>query len=187
MTEVRFYHLLDQRLERVLPQLLEISLERGWRVVIPEYRRIGSGGGWPATSDDVGAALAAVEEQDDGGGPLVLVGHSAGGHLALVHSGAAAAVVALAPVTDLVRGYAEGIGSGAVSELMGVSPSAGAAAYGLARVMRRRGRRYAPDPPRPAFPRPARPPRGRAPARARASTTWTAARSIRMRRSSSVR
>jgi DNA polymerase-3 subunit chi len=34
VTEVRFYHLLDQRLERVLPQLLEISLDRGWRVVV---------------------------------------------------------------------------------------------------------------------------------------------------------
>ena len=112
--------------------LVPAFTERGWRVVVPEYRRIGSGGGWPATSDDVGAALAAVEEQDDGGGPLVLVGHSAGGHLALVHSGAAAAVVALAPVTDLVRGYAEGIGSGAVAELMGVSPAAGAADYELA-------------------------------------------------------
>ena len=34
MTEIRFYHLQGQRLERVLPQLLEISLERGWRVVV---------------------------------------------------------------------------------------------------------------------------------------------------------
>ena len=34
MTEIRFYHLHDQRLERVLPQLLEISLQRGWRVVV---------------------------------------------------------------------------------------------------------------------------------------------------------
>jgi DNA polymerase-3 subunit chi len=34
MTEVRFYHLQDQRLERVLPQLLELSLQRGWRVVV---------------------------------------------------------------------------------------------------------------------------------------------------------
>lgn len=34
MTEVRFYHLIDQRLERVLPNLLERSLERGWRVAI---------------------------------------------------------------------------------------------------------------------------------------------------------
>src|SRR5690348_1956382 len=34
MTEIRFYHLLEQRLERVLPQLLELSLQRGWRVVV---------------------------------------------------------------------------------------------------------------------------------------------------------
>ncbi len=34
MTEVRFYHLIDQRLDRVLPQLLEVSLSRGWRVVV---------------------------------------------------------------------------------------------------------------------------------------------------------
>jgi len=34
MTEVRFYHLQEQRLERVLPQLLEVSLTRGWRVVV---------------------------------------------------------------------------------------------------------------------------------------------------------
>jgi DNA polymerase-3 subunit chi len=34
VTEVRFYHLLEQRLERVLPQLLELSLQRGWRVVV---------------------------------------------------------------------------------------------------------------------------------------------------------
>jgi DNA polymerase-3 subunit chi len=34
MTEVFFYHLLHQPLERALPQLLEKSLERGWRVVV---------------------------------------------------------------------------------------------------------------------------------------------------------
>src|SRR6478735_11107170 len=34
MTEVLFYHLQRQPLERVLPQLLERSLERGWRVVV---------------------------------------------------------------------------------------------------------------------------------------------------------
>ena len=34
MTEIRFYHLVDQRLDRVLPQLLEVSLSRGWRVVV---------------------------------------------------------------------------------------------------------------------------------------------------------
>ena len=34
MTEVLFYHLRDQSIERVLPPLLEKSIERGWRVVV---------------------------------------------------------------------------------------------------------------------------------------------------------
>jgi DNA polymerase-3 subunit chi len=34
MTEVLFDHLQRQPLERVLPQLLERSVERGWRVVV---------------------------------------------------------------------------------------------------------------------------------------------------------
>ncbi len=34
MTEVLFYHLQGQKLEGVLPMLLEKSLERGWRVVV---------------------------------------------------------------------------------------------------------------------------------------------------------
>ena len=34
MTELYFYHLQNQPLERVLPPLLEKSLERGWRVVV---------------------------------------------------------------------------------------------------------------------------------------------------------
>ena len=34
MTEVLFYHLQEQTLERVLPPLLEKSLERSWRVVV---------------------------------------------------------------------------------------------------------------------------------------------------------
>ena len=34
MTDILFYHLEQQPLERVLPQLLERTLERGWRAVI---------------------------------------------------------------------------------------------------------------------------------------------------------
>ena len=34
MTEMLFYHLQGQPLERVLPTLLERSLERGWRVIV---------------------------------------------------------------------------------------------------------------------------------------------------------
>ena len=34
MTEILFYHLQGQKLEGVLPTLLDKSLERGWRVVV---------------------------------------------------------------------------------------------------------------------------------------------------------
>jgi DNA polymerase-3 subunit chi len=34
MTEILFYHLQGQRLEGVLPAMLEKSLERGWRAVV---------------------------------------------------------------------------------------------------------------------------------------------------------
>jgi DNA polymerase-3 subunit chi len=34
VTEILFYHLQRQPIEKVLPQLLEKSLERGWRVVV---------------------------------------------------------------------------------------------------------------------------------------------------------
>lgn len=39
MTEVLFYHLETQPLERVLPVLLEKSLERGWKAVIETSSR----------------------------------------------------------------------------------------------------------------------------------------------------
>ena len=39
MTEVLFYHLESQPLERVLPTLLEKSLERGWRAVVETSSR----------------------------------------------------------------------------------------------------------------------------------------------------
>jgi len=50
---------------------------RGWTAVTVEYRRVGAGGGFPETLDDVHAALGAVPEP--AGAPLVTVGHSAGG------------------------------------------------------------------------------------------------------------
>ncbi len=34
MTEILFYHLQRQKLEKVLPALLEKSVERGWRAVV---------------------------------------------------------------------------------------------------------------------------------------------------------
>src|SRR5215475_1684083 len=42
MTEFLFYHLQAQPVERVLPVLLEKSIERGWRVVVhtPSEERV---------------------------------------------------------------------------------------------------------------------------------------------------
>jgi len=39
MTEVLFYHLERARLEHILPDLLEKSLERGWRVLVATSTR----------------------------------------------------------------------------------------------------------------------------------------------------
>jgi acetyl esterase/lipase len=60
-------------------------LRGGWAVWNIEYRRIGNGGGWPETFEDVAAAidlLAAINAPIDLD-RVSLVGHSAGGHLAL--------------------------------------------------------------------------------------------------------
>src|SRR4051812_35285879 len=68
-----------------------------WNV---EYRRIGrgQGGGWPATLDDVGAAIDHLALLDDArldlSGGVTAVGHSAGGQLALWSASRPDAVVA---------------------------------------------------------------------------------------------
>jgi acetyl esterase/lipase len=59
---------------------------RGVAVWNIEYRRIGNGGGWPATFDDVGAAvdhLAGLQDVRLDLGAVTAFGHSAGGQLAL--------------------------------------------------------------------------------------------------------
>lgn len=106
--------------------------DEGYLVVTPEFRRTGGAGGWPATFDDVASVrdrlpdlLAEVLPDRVAVGEPVVVGHSAGGHLALWWSltGSGGPVVALAPVADLERADAEDLDHGAVAELMGGSPS----------------------------------------------------------------
>ncbi|SCK38328.1 Alpha/beta hydrolase family protein [Streptomyces sp. WMMB 322] len=100
--------------------------QRGMAVELVEYRRVGGGGGWPETARDVGAALGLL------GPPDVLLGHSAGGQLALwaaAETGGAAdppgrdraagRVVAVAPVADLERAHRLRLSAGAVSEFLG--------------------------------------------------------------------
>jgi acetyl esterase/lipase len=77
-------------------------LRHGFAVLNAEYRRVGGGGGWPATFDDARAVVALAREQPEAG-RVAILGHSAGGHLALYATaeGGVDAVVALAAPSDL--------------------------------------------------------------------------------------
>jgi acetyl esterase/lipase len=91
-----------------------------------EYPRVGMpGGGWPGTALAVRSAVAAAVAQA-GGRPVVLIGHSAGGHLALwaAREHSVAAAVSLAGVCDLEAAADAGLGNGAVLEFLGADPDA---------------------------------------------------------------
>jgi acetyl esterase/lipase len=93
-----------------------------------EYRRVGNGGGWPATARDVAAAIDRIAGLDVDAAQVVAVGHSAGGQLAVWAAGRPAARVPLAAavsqagVLDL-RGAVRGrLGAGAVVDFLGGTP-----------------------------------------------------------------
>jgi acetyl esterase/lipase len=101
----------------------------GYVVAVPEYRRVGGEGGWPATAEDVDAAVAATPRLLDGSGiattTTILVGHSAGGHLVLWLANQPHhidRVVALAPVGNLHQAAEHGMGSGATVDFLGGTP-----------------------------------------------------------------
>jgi acetyl esterase/lipase len=100
--------------------------ERGIITANLEYRRVGQpGGGWPGTFEDIMAGLKAVSERI--GGVPVVVGHSAGGHLALRLSCEPVplkSIVALAPVADLRLAYELNLSNGAVVEFLEGTPEA---------------------------------------------------------------
>ncbi len=120
----------------LMAPLVDDLVARGYATWNVEYRRVGGGGGWPATLTDVGAAVDHLAVLGDDV-PLDLdrvtvVGHSAGGHLALwlagrsqLPDGAPGAGPAVIPclavgqaaVADLVAGQA--LGDGAVCDLLG--------------------------------------------------------------------
>jgi len=85
--------------------ILGHCVAQGWTVVNVEYRRVEPGGPgvWDEMSSDVIAAAELARQTSTG--PLVALGHSAGGHLALWLAAQRRppidAVVALAPVTNL--------------------------------------------------------------------------------------
>lgn len=135
--------------------LAEDLAARGWAAVSVEYRRVGSGGGWPQTLDDVAAALDALPGLPDVDrldlSVLAVVGHSAGGHLAgwaagrhLLPAGApgagprvrVTAAVLQAGVLDLERAAEQGMGDGAVTDLLGGTPAEHPGRYATASPVR---------------------------------------------------
>jgi acetyl esterase/lipase len=135
----------------------EALARAGFAVWTVEYRRLGDeGGGWPGTFADVAAAVDHVRALA-GRFPrldtarVVLMGHSAGGHLALWaasrHPGddpggpdplRPAGVVSLAGITDL-RAYAQGTGdcNASVHPLLGGPPSGVPGRYAAASPVER--------------------------------------------------
>lgn len=137
---------------------------RGWATLNVEYRRVGrsrtaGGGGWPTTMTDVATAVDRLATEGERLAPgrldldrVVVLGHSAGGHLAgwlggrpTLPSGTPGAdpvvrvsgVVAQAGVMDLVGAAEEGVGGQAVPGLMGGGPGRLPEAYALASPLAR--------------------------------------------------
>jgi acetyl esterase/lipase len=102
----------------------------GWAAWNLEYRRLGGGGGWPATFTDVEAGidqLALLRAPIDIR-RVVAIGHSAGGHLALWAATRAEPAVRVtaaagqAAVSDLAAAARLGLSGGATAELLGGPP-----------------------------------------------------------------
>ncbi len=89
--------------------------DEGWPVAAVEYRRLP--GRPDSTTSDVRSALAMLEQ------PMVLAGHSAGGHLALWAAAqrpeGITGVLALAPVADLAMAERLDLDGGAVAAFLG--------------------------------------------------------------------
>jgi acetyl esterase/lipase len=102
---------------------------RGWAAWNLEYRRLGAGGGWPQTLEDVAAGVDHLAHLDGLDlGRVVGVGHSAGGHLAVWAAGRRGARVPIgravgqAGVLDLRLGHELRLSNGIVERFMGGSP-----------------------------------------------------------------
>ena len=108
--------------DHALP-MAESLARQGYNVWVPEYRRVGDpGGGWPGSLVDIKTAVNYVT--DTAGVRPVLIGHSAGGHLALRAAQdkglSIDGIVGLAPITDLVSyGAQKGSCQSMVAPFMG--------------------------------------------------------------------
>lgn len=117
-------------------------VDEGWTAWNIEYRRVGAGGGAPATFDDVHEAiesLASVDGLDTS--TLLTLGHSAGGHLAVWAAGRhhqprwsasrvrVTGAVSQAGVLDLLGAERDDLGDHAAARFLGHAPTASDVAY----------------------------------------------------------
>ncbi len=134
------------RYDRSLMDALAASVvAQGWAAWNIDYRPIGEGGGWPTTFTDAAAGIdhvaALAEERGLDADRVAVVGHSAGGTLALWSAARAGlpaevpgadpavrpvAVVSQAGVTNLAAAAIDGLGQGAAADLMGGQPTGAA-------------------------------------------------------------
>ncbi len=95
-----------------------------------EYRRVGNpGGGWPGTFEDIRSAYRFLRQEHSRFhldlDRLVVMGHSAGGQLALcltAHEPSLRSVISLAGVVDLKQAYALHLSHDAVLDFLGGKP-----------------------------------------------------------------
>jgi acetyl esterase/lipase len=111
--------------------LCEALRSDGFATWSMEYRRIGDpGGGWPGTFEDVSSSLRSLASNAGRESldleRVVLLGHSAGGHLALWAAREQVVrlrgAVPLAPVADLRRAWELRLSGGVVRDLLGATP-----------------------------------------------------------------
>ncbi len=105
----------------------------GWAAWNLEYRRVGNGGGAPATFDDVAAGIDKLADLGVDTSTVVTLGHSAGGHLAAWAAGRqrydwrggipVTHVISQAGVLDLRASEEKGLGGGAAAALLGHEPT----------------------------------------------------------------
>ncbi len=122
--------------------------QQGHPVWSLEYRRTGdAGGGWPGSFNDIKQALLSIEQLNNHGintESVILMGHSAGGHLALLAASDLPEikfkqVIGLAAITDISR-YALGENSCqmATPQFMRGMPNEQSTAYQQANLIYRR-------------------------------------------------